>query len=150
MQLHCRAQTQSSLAATAEAPTPIEIDTFRSALEQLLQNRGSDEPAVVDMLLDFFTSRCLVAGEMRQLGATLFSALNASTAQAVTLGCFDERFQFRRLEEKLSVFVDDKRLATILVQDALVLEGLMRGRTDHSQAFRQICNEETSAKAIEC
>lgn len=115
---------------TAKAPTRIEIEAFRSALDRLIEYRGSDEEEIVSVLIDFLVSRCLSARELNDLGATLFKALHLSTGQAKTLGCFDERFQFSRFGQNVSMFVDDQRLATISVTDAAHLGSLLRGRDE--------------------
>jgi hypothetical protein len=139
----------ASSGRAAAAPTQIEIAAFRSALDQLVQDRGSDEYAVVDVLLDFFASRGLVASEICELGATLFDALNASTAQTTTVGCFEERFRFRRLNRKLSVFVDDQRLATVAVDDASRLAKLLRTRGDRAALRARLADERNSEWAAE-
>lgn len=147
MQLQCRAQTQSPLAATAGAPTPIEIKAFRLALDQFVTDPDIGGQAVVDVLLDFFASRCLVAGEMRDLGNAILNASNRSKAQGVTLGCFEERFEFRHAQKRLSVFVDDIRLATILPEDAFALADLLCGRDGDGSSSQHSARTLISADA---
>ncbi len=125
-------QSTASSGASTTAPTQIEITAFRSALDHFDQDRCSDEQAVVDVLLDFFASRCLVAGEMRDLGGTLHKALNATTTQAVTLSSSEERVEFHRSDRRLSVFIDGRRLATITVRDASRLVELLGASNDRA------------------
>lgn len=104
-----QAQSTASSVASTTALMQIEIKAFHLVLDQLGMDQGSDEQAIVDVLLDFFASGCLVVGEMRKLGDTLFNASNANTKQAARLAYLQERFKFRLFDHSLSFFVEDRR-----------------------------------------
>lgn len=107
-------------------PTGATIRDFQQRLDAMLT--GSDPAeATLDLLLDFFGSRCDSVDELKSLGETLFTALSRSAPQAIVTGRYRDRFLFDRRGNRALVHADGHMLATLHLDEAMRLATLLHG-----------------------
>jgi len=104
------------------------------AFETALQNICRDDAAtpvgpdfLVNALLDLLSSRCQRPGQRRQLGETLFGALNRRGPQVVALDGGQQTVAFHRRGDVVEVQVDDRVLTQLPRDDAIRLATLLHG-----------------------
>jgi hypothetical protein len=108
------------------APTGATIRDFRERLDAMV-TRSDPEEATLDILLDFFGSRCDSVDELKSLGETLFTTLSRSAPQAIVTGRYRERFLFDRRGNCARVHADGLLLATLHLDEAIRMATLLHG-----------------------
>lgn len=109
------------------APSSEALAAFREKLDQVLTNGGGPEDAI-NALLAFYGSRSDRASDLRLMGDALFSALNKAAPQSVTVGRYQDRHIFLRVDDHVYLLVDGEGVARRLPRDdAIRLATLLHG-----------------------
>ncbi len=106
------------------------IAAFETALHNICRGDAAasgDPDFLVNALLDLMTSRCQVPGQRRQLGETLFGALNKRGPHSLALDGGEQKVAFHRRGDNVEVRVDDRVLTQLPRDDAIRLATLLHG-----------------------
>ena len=124
---------ENSRQARPEIPQE-SISAFERTLSSICADDATSADSLVDALLDIMNSRYHAADQRRQIGETLFTALNKSRPQTIEVGSDREVIAFHRRANRVDVRVDDRLMTQLPRDDAIRLATLLHGGSAMSES----------------